>query len=255
MMAGSISRRDFVIVGAGLAAGLAANAALAPFALADSGGSGSGSGDGSGGSIWGGQWLENSLIWWDRGGFADNNNYDESSIKYREDSVQHFWSMMKSEVKNKSGLSPRTTESATWGYISTYIQNVLRTAYKNAEAREKALGAKDPKGRIVAVGWVWGDFGDGWQLATSLLDSSRQTYSGIIYRKATASELPNAYGWGDKVADSSSLDNGSIWRDAIYNMGKRDNPGGNYSIIALAVTDTMLVPPTGFVQAHKTLGL
>ena len=253
-----ISRRDFarLLAGAGAATVLGSMCpSLVRSALADSGGGSSGGGHSSG-SIWGGNYLENSLIWYDRGGFVDNDNYDPNQIKVREDSVQLFWQMMKAEVRSRSGLEPRSDESAMWGgYITDYILGRLRAAISEVESRERALYPnEDPKGRIVAVGWVWGDFSDGWQLATDLVDSSRQTYNGIIYRKGTASELPRVYGWDTQVDRSGSLQNGMTWRDAIYDMGRRQFTGGDYSIIILAVTDTMVVR-SGWMKVQKNTGM
>lgn len=235
-----ISRRDFarVLAGAGAAAilGSMCPGIVLP-ALADSGGGSSGGAD-AGGSIWGGVYKKKSLIWWDQGGFVDNDNYDPDQIAYREDSVNLFWEMMKADVRSQSNLEPRVSPSGDYnGTITDYIKGRLRGAINQVEDREKSLHpGTDPKGRIVAVGWTWGDFAGGWQLMSGL----NYGYTEIIDRKAYEDELPKEYGWDTKVRDSESLPNGTKWRDAIYLMGRQQFTDNDYSIIVLAVTDTMV---------------
>lgn len=108
-----------------------------------------------------------------------------------------------------------------------------RTKYWNAvnEALSRARArAGTTRARVVGVGWNWfvlKSGGGSWGF------SHGGTAADLLSRAATASELPNAIGWGTSYHGTSKS-----WRQQIYEQAIADCPGSDMTIVVAAAADT-----------------
>ena len=229
-------------------------------AFAGDGGGGSGGGSGSGSGI-GGE-SDRDFVWFDRGGFADNPDYqpaqgvDDASIDYFEKLIGetvtkhtndgHQWTLGDGGTRDGD---ERVTSRELY-------RRVAKRAIENAKNRATDSDGNHPAkhARVVGAGWSYSHEADG-TICFNIPDPSWTNYFDVLIPRAgNEDELPSNVGWSDSV-DTAGYE-GLSWRDYIYKQGTDDcrdangNKIGTYTLVVVAVADGQPTP-TGSVELTK----
>lgn len=240
-----LSRRDALKFLAGLGASVAmASVGVAALATGDGGGGGGTEGGGGGGVAGSARFA---FVWFDKGGFYDNADYqsaqgwDRQSAKVLLDKLSAYIGKSVSPyVSPSAGVS---TETAYYRAAEAALENARRRSGK-AHARVVGVGVRYYTGETSS--WIgqneWSVTNDGINMA----------FDQLITRKGTASELLSAAGW-DQVVEGQTSDAlpGETWRDYIYRIGKVDLPG-EYNIVVVAVADGQPAQLTTVIVKKKS---
>ena len=193
--------------------------AISP-SFADTGGGGGGGGNTGGGAVGSaGYWH----LYYDDGWFDSSGNF-QPNWGYDGTSVQRWWDEVHKTVDIRGTNSDNETHESTF-------RNACWQAINNAKARSGS-----PQARVIAIGFNYFRFsyGPGYGLRHS------NTFDQLLggNKKNTSGWSSNA-GWTDDV------------REKIYNQGRNDLTGSNYSVVVIAVGSTE-VPGYGSIKVNKT---
>lgn len=110
----------------------------------------------------------------------------------------------------------------------TYIQDAANTALANARARTSSQHAR-------IVGAAWNTIVDHGRLVVAT-SASRKTFATMMDNTiGTASELPDAFGWGRPWDEGNPA---YTWRNRVFDMAAADNPGPkDFVVVVIAVSD------------------
>lgn len=108
------------------------------------------------------------------------------------------------------------------------IQNAANTALANARARTSSQHAR-------IVGAAWNTIVDNGRLVVAT-SASRKTFATMMDNTiGTASELPDAFGWGRPWDEGNPA---YTWRNRVFDMAAADNPGPkDFVVVVIAVSD------------------
>lgn len=216
-------------------------------AFAGDGGGGSGGGSESGSGI-GGEAF-NDYVWFDRGGFADNPDYqpaqgvDDASIDYFERLIGETVTKHRNDGVNWTLGDGGTRDGEERVTSRELFRRVAKRALENARNRATDSDGNHPAkhARIVGAGWSYSRENDG-TISFNIPDSHWTNYFDVLIpRVGNEDELPRNVGWSDSV-DAAGYD-GLSWRDYIYKQGIddcRDSNGnkiGSYTLVVVAVAD------------------
>lgn len=216
--------------------------------LADQDGGGSSGGSGSG--VGGGPGdVAHEFIWFDRGGFADNPNYQPAQGVDRA-SATYFLNLMEQRVGRPMDRGWGTVKLSWDGNRHTLEEvyyHYAELALQRARDKQKENGGKGEHARIVGVAWMY-DPSDALWTFNIPGDNWNTNYKYMFPRGGNSSELSSEAGWDDPV-DVPGYE-GQSWRNYVYQMGADENTSRYYFLVILAVGDGWPTP-SGSIELSK----
>lgn len=195
------------------------------------------SGAGGGGDTGGGNsGAANNIayVWHDGGGY-DINGKMMPDQGWNRASADNFLSRLNAVIGVP--ITQTGVDGTGEKHIDKYY-NAADQALRNARARAGTTDA-----RVIGVGCSWFKI-----IPTRYAFSHHEenTFRRLLPRMGNASELPSANGWGGEFQTS-----GKNWRQHAYDQAAADNPGGDYSVVVVAVADTEPAA-YGTLEVNKT---
>lgn len=237
--------------------GVGGQAMLDAFGLDDGAGSGSVTGGGEHGS---GAYFRNGYAWtwFDRGGFYNGTTSKTKAIQgWDNDSIDWFWDNNSKYSKYsvmgvmKTIMGQRTPARAG---VEDKYRTAARRAVNNCKKMLRKQGSNSIHARVVGVGWTFNSpaskkdwmnvAADNWDRSFTKLLRKKAADNGTNWKATFGYAITNlaaSAGWDTKT-DMIGYE-GMKWRNAIYELGKDDNPDNNYIWVVVAAGDGW--PDTG----------